>query len=115
MRAFNLPSRHDLYWVLWGIFFLFLPNQLSAQEKSNQIPKAIQKILLTSKLPESSLSFSIQRLTPHAGLSQLGWQANQAMNPASVMKILTTLAALDLIGPQYRWKTNLYTTGYMEL
>ncbi len=114
MRAFNLPLRHNLYWVLWGIFLLFLPNQLSAQEKSNQIPKPIQKMLLTSKIPDSSLSFSIQRLTPHTGLSQLGWQANQAMHPASVMKILTTLAALDLIGPQYRWKTNLYTTGYIE-
>ncbi|MEY4263759.1 MAG: hypothetical protein RL373_327, partial [Pseudomonadota bacterium] len=65
MRAFNLPLRHNLYWVLWGIFLLFLPNQLSAQEKSNQIPKPIQKMLLTSKIPDSSLSFSIQRLTPH--------------------------------------------------
>ena len=27
------------------------------------------------------------------------------MNPASVMKLVTTYAALELLGPAYRWKT----------
>ena len=36
------------------------------------------------------------------------------MNPASTIKLLTTLAALDLLGPQYRWNTNLYTDGQIK-
>ncbi len=33
------------------------------------------------------------------------------MNPASVMKLVTTYAALDLLGPAYRWKTEVYATA----
>ena len=31
--------------------------------------------------------------------------ALKAMNPASVMKLVTTYAALELLGPAYTWKT----------
>ncbi|HWT71168.1 MAG TPA: D-alanyl-D-alanine carboxypeptidase/D-alanyl-D-alanine-endopeptidase, partial [Oxalicibacterium sp.] len=39
--------------------------------------------------------------------------ANDAapMNPASTMKLLTTDAALDLLGPAYTWKTQAYASG----
>ena len=33
------------------------------------------------------------------------------MNPASVMKLVTTYAALELLGPAYRWKTEVYATA----
>ncbi len=32
---------------------------------------------------------------------------NQPMNPASTMKLVTTLAGLELLGPQYQWRTDL--------
>jgi len=36
------------------------------------------------------------------------------MNPASVMKLVTTYAGLDLLGPGYFWKTRVYTQGYVQ-
>jgi D-alanyl-D-alanine carboxypeptidase/D-alanyl-D-alanine-endopeptidase (penicillin-binding protein 4) len=33
------------------------------------------------------------------------------MNPASTMKLVTTLAALELLGPDYRWRTEAYLDG----
>jgi D-alanyl-D-alanine carboxypeptidase/D-alanyl-D-alanine-endopeptidase (penicillin-binding protein 4) len=33
------------------------------------------------------------------------------MNPASVMKLVTTYSALELLGPAYRWKTEAYIDG----
>ena len=33
------------------------------------------------------------------------------MNPASTMKLVTTFAALELLGPDYRWKTTAYLDG----
>jgi D-alanyl-D-alanine carboxypeptidase/D-alanyl-D-alanine-endopeptidase (penicillin-binding protein 4) len=31
------------------------------------------------------------------------------MNPASVMKLVTTFAALDLLGPAYTWSDTVFT------
>jgi len=36
------------------------------------------------------------------------------MNPASTMKLLTTYAALELLGPTYTWKTEAYATGKLQ-
>ena len=46
-----------------------------------------------------------------AGSPSLSVRANEAMNPASVMKLVTTFAALELLGPAYRWKTEVYQDG----
>jgi len=40
--------------------------------------------------------------------------ADRAMNPASVMKLVTTFVALELLGPDYRWRTEAYADGPLE-
>jgi D-alanyl-D-alanine carboxypeptidase/D-alanyl-D-alanine-endopeptidase (penicillin-binding protein 4) len=42
---------------------------------------------------------------------RLAWREREAMNPASVMKLVTTYAALDLLGPAYVWRTPVYLDG----
>src|SRR5690606_709631 len=37
-----------------------------------------------------------------------------ARNPASVMKLVTTWAALELLGPAYTWPTEVYFDGELE-
>ena len=39
------------------------------------------------------------------------YDANRPRNPASVMKLVTTFAALEILGPDYRWKTEAYLGG----
>ena len=53
---------------------------------------------------------------PGAGLARPLVQvaADQAFVPASVMKLVTTIAALELLGPQYRWTTPVLATGRIE-
>ena len=38
-------------------------------------------------------------------------QANRAFNPASVAKLFTAFAALDLLGPNFKWKTSVFADG----
>lgn len=40
--------------------------------------------------------------------------ANKAMNPASTMKLLTTFAALDILGPAYTWQTQAFISGPLD-
>lgn len=42
---------------------------------------------------------------------RLAWQADVPMNPASVMKLVTTYAGVDLLGPNHLWRTRVYTQG----
>jgi D-alanyl-D-alanine carboxypeptidase/D-alanyl-D-alanine-endopeptidase (penicillin-binding protein 4) len=44
----------------------------------------------------------------------LAHKAQSSFNPASVMKLLTTYAGLDLLGPAYTWKTEVYADGPIE-
>ncbi|MDX1803969.1 MAG: D-alanyl-D-alanine carboxypeptidase/D-alanyl-D-alanine-endopeptidase [Alcanivorax sp.] len=36
------------------------------------------------------------------------------ISPGSIMKLVTTYAALELLGPNYQWHTRLYTDGKVE-
>lgn len=41
----------------------------------------------------------------------LAHDSGQAFNPASTMKLVTTAAALSLLGPDYRWRTAAFLRG----
>jgi len=48
------------------------------------------------------------------GSSIFDWNARVALNPASAMKVVTTYAALALLGPHYRWLTTLHLDGALR-
>lgn len=80
------------------------------------IPIAVEQALKRSGIPRDSLSIAVSEIpTPAnpkpATRSILSWRDEIAMNPASTIKLLTTLVALDVLGPKYRWKTELLTDG----
>ena len=39
------------------------------------------------------------------------WQADKPVNPASLMKLVTTFAGLELLGPAYTWSTPVWLQG----
>jgi serine-type D-Ala-D-Ala carboxypeptidase/endopeptidase (penicillin-binding protein 4) len=41
-------------------------------------------------------------------------EAAKPMNPASAMKLVTTFAALELLGPDYRWTTQAFLDGSLD-
>lgn len=44
----------------------------------------------------------------------IGYQAQVPFNPASTVKVLTTWAALSVLGPDFRWQTSFYLRGPLE-
>jgi len=94
--------------------------ELQAQENALQyIPKSVALSLEKNQIPKEAISISVVEIKQArpgkvSAKTELDWRSKEAMNPASTMKLLTTLAGLDMLGPQYRWRTNLYTDGLIR-
>ena len=71
------------------------------------LPPNVLKALKAAQIPASSVAVVVQPVD--SGTPLVAHNASQAMNPASVMKLVTTYAALDLLGPAYSWKTTVWT------
>ncbi len=83
-----------------------LPVQVTAEDA---LPLPVQNALNHRQLPHDSLSVHVADLD--SGEVLLQWQANVPRNPGSTIKLLTTLAALDTLGPTYTWHTDIYALG----
>lgn len=70
------------------------------------VPAQVAAALRRAGVPASAASFYVIRLGAPA--ARASWNAQQPMNPASTMKLVTTFAGLQLLGPDYRWQTSLY-------
>jgi D-alanyl-D-alanine carboxypeptidase/D-alanyl-D-alanine-endopeptidase (penicillin-binding protein 4) len=60
-------------------------------------------------VPASALVAVVQDLS--SGRSVLSLGAQQAVNPASLAKLFTTVAALDQLGPAWAWSTPVWLQG----
>ena len=75
------------------------------------LPAAVASILRASGLPASSFAVSVRSVETPDVPPLLAFNAEQPFLLASTTKLVTSLAALDLLGPQHRWRTTAYATG----
>jgi D-alanyl-D-alanine carboxypeptidase/D-alanyl-D-alanine-endopeptidase (penicillin-binding protein 4) len=73
------------------------------------LPPTIAAALDQARVPQGALALWVQPVD--AAAPSWGWNADFGVNPASVFKLVTTSAALDRLGPAWRWKTPVYVTG----
>jgi D-alanyl-D-alanine carboxypeptidase/D-alanyl-D-alanine-endopeptidase (penicillin-binding protein 4) len=73
------------------------------------LPPAVMQALKKAGIPAGSVAAVVQELG--ATRPAISHEAQDSVNPASVMKLVTTYAALELLGPAYRWKTEAYLDG----
>lgn len=72
-------------------------------------PRRIEIVLKGHALSSDSFGFVVQEVG--SGATILEHNATMAFNPASTMKVLTTLTALEQLGPSYTWNTAVYALG----
>ena len=73
------------------------------------LPLTVDAALQRAGIPVAGVGIYVQDVS--AGAALLEVNAAAAFNPASVMKLVTTDAALELLGPTYAWKTRAYGAG----
>ena len=89
------------------VFLLALKAALA-----QSLPPAVELALKRAHIPLSAVAVYVQDVDGAKPL--LAHNAAQAMNPASTMKLVTTYAALELLGPAYTWKTEAYAGGKLQ-
>lgn len=73
------------------------------------LPPEVQAALDAQGLPADAVTVLV---APAAGGAPvIAHRIDSPMNPASIAKLATTYAALDLLGPNYTWSTPVYFDG----
>lgn len=110
----------------WAVLALFagclvggIPTsqQVAAQalpvaQSVQALPPEVQQAWRATKLPESTLSLVVHELD---GPQLAAINAATPRNPASVMKMVTTWAALSGLGPEYSWRTAFYSRADAQI
>jgi D-alanyl-D-alanine carboxypeptidase/D-alanyl-D-alanine-endopeptidase (penicillin-binding protein 4) len=88
---------------------VFLVTLLASFCAQAELPASVAEALKKSGIPQQNVAVYVRAVESDSPI--LSQNAERAMNPASVMKMVTTNAALDLLTPAYRWKTEIYRDG----
>jgi D-alanyl-D-alanine carboxypeptidase/D-alanyl-D-alanine-endopeptidase (penicillin-binding protein 4) len=82
------------------------------------LPPEVEAALARARLPRESLAALVLPVeaarNPRGTAERLAWRTQVPVNPASVMKLVTTFAALEQLGPAYVWNTPVYLDGPVQ-
>jgi len=81
-------------------------------DTSPALPADVSAALQRAGVPERALSVVLQEAGGARTL--MSQQADVPVNPASLAKLLTTFAALELLGPAWTWATPVWLTGPVQ-
>ena len=90
-------------------FSLLLVAGLGSASAQN-LPPEVEAALQKAKVPRDAVAMLVVDADGR-NPPRLSHRASVAMNPASVMKLVTTYAALDLLGPAFVWNTPVFIEG----
>jgi len=73
------------------------------------LPPEVERVLTQRRIPGTSLSVLVREVGREEPL--VSYNSAVPRNPASTMKVLTTYAALEVLGPAYTWRTRAFAAG----
>ena len=92
------------FWSLSSFSMVFAQNVA--------LPAPVIAALQRAKVPVEALHVVVTETNGSQKTSALlSHEATTAINPASLSKLATTVAALDLLGPTFVWRTPVYVDG----
>ena len=79
------------------------------------LPEPFTTALRAANIPLAAVGMVVRPVdSAPGGLPAIALNGSMPMNPASAMKLVTTYAALDLLGPAYTWKTEAFASGALR-
>ncbi len=92
--------------------FLLLGAAPSTAAEANKLPSTVRNALQQAKLPSTAIGLYVQEVDSKK--AKLKHQEANAFIAGSTIKLLTTNAALNLLGPGFHWKTQVLGQGYQQ-
>ena len=103
LRCFRLVMVCCLGWF-WAL----------AHAAQTDLPAPVRQALRQAQVPPSAISVLVTTADAAQARPRLAHRDAEPMNPASVMKLFTTYAGLQLLGPDHVWHTRIYTDGVLQ-
>lgn len=91
---------------------IFLFSSLAFFTYADELPARLTNALSYADIPLSSMSLLVQPLEGQEPIINLNPDVSR--NPASTIKVITSYAALEILGPGYRWPTEFYLRGDLK-
>lgn len=85
------------------LLFLLLAGAALIARAADPLPAPVLQALRSAGIPPQAVAVVVQPVD--AARPTLRHRADQPLNPASLIKLVTTYAALELLGPAYTWRT----------
>lgn len=85
----------------------------ASNASAQAIPSDVRDALQRARVPLEAVSLLVTRADASAP-PLLSHRAAAPMNPASTIKLVTTFAALDMLGPAFAWRTPVWLDGQIS-
>ena len=94
---------------LWHTAIAVFGWAIASGAIAQTLPAPVVSALAAAGIPQSQVAVLVQEVNTDKPL--VAHHPGTPMNPASTIKLLTTYAALELLGPTYLWKTTAWTAA----
>jgi len=109
MNPKSTGFRGSLTAVLTGLCVFLLGITAPDAASGAALPPSVVDLMQAHGIPANSISVVMRKVG--ANQNTVSHNATTPRNPASAMKLVTTAAALQLLGPQHRWQTRALVHG----
>ena len=79
---------------------------------AGNLPAPLREALMQTGVPVENVALYVKEIGTARPLVE--HNVDRAMNPASAMKLVTTLAGLELLGPSFVWRTEAWLDGTLN-
>ncbi len=108
-----------VYLILCSCLYLSINIAIAQNTSPSTLPIKVQQALKKANIGNNNISVSIESVQSIANgkiiaLPILAFNADKFRNPASIMKIVTSVSAFEHFGSNYTWNTPFYHANTFE-
>jgi serine-type D-Ala-D-Ala carboxypeptidase/endopeptidase (penicillin-binding protein 4) len=113
-NAISIQSRTKRWWRATAVSALLIAlggcaTLRGADSRQDDVPESVAKLMQAAQIPREALGGVVLRQSD--GKTLWASHATRAMQPASTIKVLSSIVALETLKPSYRAKTLLVTAA----